>query len=178
MRKVPTENIILTGFMGCGKTSIGIRLSYRLRVPFLDTDKWIEKEQGRSISRIFAEDGEEAFRQMETQALRELLAQEGRQVIATGGGLPMREENRLLLKKLGTVVYLRLSPETVWERLCGDTSRPLLCGPDPEGEIRRLMKLREPFYLEGADAVVDVDGKAYEAVLDEIVERVKKGRQQ
>ncbi len=176
MKRKPTDHIILTGFMGCGKTSIGIRLSYRLRIPFLDTDKWIEKEQDRSVSQIFAQEGEEAFRRMETLALEKLLDQEGPQVIATGGGLPMREENRLLLKKLGTVVYLRLRPQTVWERLQGDTSRPLLCRPDPEGEIRRLMRLREPFYLEGADVVVDVDGKAYEAVLDEIVERVRKGR--
>ena len=120
------NNIILTGFMGSGKTTAGIRLSYRLRLPLLDTDKWIEKEEGRTISEIFALQGEETFRKMETSALRTLLELEGEQIISTGGGLPMQEENRELLKKLGTVVFLRIKPETVYDRLKGDNTRPLL----------------------------------------------------
>ena len=140
------NNIILTGFMGSGKTTAGIRLSYRLRLPLLDTDKWIEKEEGRTIFEIFALQGEETFRKMETSALRTLLELEGEQIISTGGGLPMREENRELLKKLGTVVFLRIKPETVYERLKGDNTRPLLKKADPMKEIRRLLELRNPVY--------------------------------
>ena len=86
------DNIILTGFMGCGKTSVGIRLSYALKRTMIDTDKWIEKKQQRSVSDIFAEDGEEAFRQMETSCIRELIETENHRIISTGGGLPVREE--------------------------------------------------------------------------------------
>ncbi|MGN1171435.1 MAG: shikimate kinase, partial [Lachnospiraceae bacterium] len=107
------DNIILIGYMGCGKTTLGIRLSYHMRIPFLDTDKLIEKNENREISGIFAQDGEEAFREMETETLRTLLRDKTRKVISTGGGLPLREENRRLLKELGTVVYLRAEPETV-----------------------------------------------------------------
>ena len=165
------NNIILTGFMGSGKTTAGIRLSYRLRLPLLDTDKWIEKEEGRTISEIFALQGEETFRKMETSALRTLLELEGEQIISTGGGLPMREENRELLKKLGTVVFLRIKPETVYERLKGDNTRPLLKKADPMKEIRRLLELRNPVYQECADITVDVDGKDFEEIISEIIDR-------
>ena len=152
------RNIILIGFMGSGKTTLGIRLSYRLRRPLLDTDRWIEKEQGMSVSDIFASYGEEGFRQLETQAVKSLLEAEPGQVISTGGGLPMREENQALLKQLGFVVFLRIRPETVCERL------------DPEGEIRRLLAVRNPIYEQAADRVVDVDGKDFEELLEEILD--------
>lgn len=162
-------NIILTGFMGSGKTTLGVRLSYRLKQPLVDTDKWIEKEQGRTITEIFAREGEEAFREMETEALRTLLQTEGGQIISTGGGLPMREENRKLLGRLGTVVFLRVKPETVCRRLKGDTTRPLLQKEDPEGEIRRLLALRNPLYEQAADVTVDVDEKSCEDIMEEIL---------
>ena len=120
------NNIILIGFMGCGKSTVGFRLSYRLRRVLEDTDKLIERKEGRSISDIFALKGEDAFRRMETACLRELLLSQEEKIIATGGGLPMRQENHALLKQLGTVIYLRISAKNVWERLKGDTSRPLL----------------------------------------------------
>lgn len=164
------RNIILIGFMGSGKTTLGIRLSYRLRRPLLDTDRWIEKEQGMSVSDIFASYGEEGFRQLETQAVKSLLEADPGQVISTGGGLPMREENQALLKQLGFVVFLRIRPETVYERLKGDTTRPLLQKPDPEGEIRRLLAVRNPIYEQAADRVVDVDGKDFEELLEEILD--------
>ena len=85
------DNIILIGYMGCGKTTLGIRLSYHMRIPFVDTDKLIEKNEGREISEIFAQDGEEAFRQMETRTIQTLLQEKARKVISTGGGLPIRE---------------------------------------------------------------------------------------
>ena len=114
-RFIMRDNIILTGFMGSGKTSVGIRLSYSLRRTMIDTDKWIEKKQGMTVSEIFAEEGEEAFRNMETKCLQELLKTTDHQIISVGGGLPVREENRQLLSRLGRVFYLKASPETIYE---------------------------------------------------------------
>ena len=139
------DNIILTGFMGCGKTSVGIRLSYTLRRTLIDTDKWIEKKQGKTVSEIFASEGEEAFRRMESECIRELIGTAEGQVISTGGGLPVRKENRKLLKGLGTVYYLKGTPECVYERLKGDTARPLLQGENPREKIRELLKIRYAF---------------------------------
>ena len=167
------KHIILTGFMGSGKTSVGIRLSYRLRRAFVDTDRLIEREQGKAISDIFAQDGEEVFRKMETQMLRKLAGLKETQIISTGGGLPVRAENRPLLKALGTVVYLKVSPETVYERLRDDTSRPLLQCADPLSRIRELLAAREGAYREGADVTVAVDGKSFDVILEEIEEKTK-----
>lgn len=166
------RNIILTGFMGCGKTTVGIRLSYRLRRPMEDTDKLIEREEGRTISEIFQTDGEAFFRDLETECLKKLIRTAKNMVISVGGGLPVREENRALLKELGTVIYLRARAETIYERTKHDTSRPLLQGADPQGKIRTLLAAREALYEEGADVVIDVDGKDFETILEEIVEAV------
>lgn len=168
MRK---ENIILTGFMGCGKSSVGFKLSYYLRRTLLDTDKWIEKKQGMSISEIFDRCGESAFRQMETDCLKELLQTEDHQIIATGGGLPIREENHKLLKQLGCVYYLKVTPEVVYERLKGDTTRPLLQGDNPMEKIESLLKVREPVYEQCADYVIEVSGKTFEEILEEIASK-------
>ena len=164
------DNIILTGFMGCGKTSVGIRLSYTLRRTLIDTDKWIEKKQGKTVSEIFASEGEDAFRRMESECIRELIGTADGQVISTGGGLPVRKENRKLLKELGTVYYLKATPECVYERLKGDTTRPLLQGENPREKIRELLEAREAFYQEGADVVIEVSAKSFEDIITEIVE--------
>lgn len=162
-------NIILTGFMGSGKTTIGIRLSYRMKQPFLDTDKNIERLEEMTITEIFDRFGEAGFRQKETDMLQGMVNSRLKDhIISTGGGMPVREENRALLKKLGVVVWLRLSPEAVYERLKNDTTRPLLQGSDPENKIRELMKSREAFYRDGADVIVDVEGKTIERIMDEI----------
>ncbi len=162
------KNLILIGFMGSGKTSVGIKLSYACRVPFLDMDKEIEKEQGRTVSAIFAQMGEEAFRQMETDYLRRFFREGGKHILSTGGGTPLREENRALLKKAGKVVYLRVQPETVYARLKKDTTRPLLAGEDPKGKISGLLAERRELYEACADCIVDVDGKTLEAIVEEI----------
>lgn len=164
------NNIILIGFMGCGKTSVGIRLSYQLRRAFLDTDKLIERAQGKEISEIFAEVGEAGFRDMETQLLRDMIGTEQGKIISTGGGLPIREQNRKLLKELGTVVYLKLKPETVYERLKEDTKRPLLQCADPLQRIRTLMAERESAYAEAADMTLLVDTKDFDTIIKEIEE--------
>lgn len=166
------KNVILIGFMGCGKTTVGIRLSYRIRRVLEDTDKRIEREQGRTINEIFASEGEPYFRDLETDLLKRLLKEDYKRVISTGGGLPMREENRELLQKLGMVVYLRIHPETVYERLRNDKTRPLLQCEDPLAKIKELMQLRAPFYEEVAHLIVDVDDKDMEQVLECITRQI------
>lgn len=159
----------MIGFMGSGKSTLGIRLSYRLQYALEDTDKLIECRVGRTIGEIFDQEGEEAFRQMETEQLRKLVENKGQRVYSVGGGTPIREVNRPLLKQLGFVVYLRISPEAVYERLKGDTTRPLLQGKDPLGRIRSLMAEREAAYTEVADVILDVDDLTADQVVEQIV---------
>ncbi len=163
-------NVILIGFMGCGKSSIGVRLSYKLKMPVIDTDKVIQKRQGCTISELFAEKGEAYFRQLETDYVKELLTQKGSHIISVGGGLPVREENRALLKKLGMVVYLRVRPETVYKRLKHDTTRPLLQGDNPMEKIETLMSERAPLYESGADVIIDVDDMETEQIMQKIMQ--------
>lgn len=162
------RHVILIGFMGCGKSTVGIRLSYRLRRVVEDTDKLIEKKAGKSISDIFKDDGEAAFREMETNCLKELMTLKEERIISTGGGLPMKVENHELLKRLGCVVYLRITPEGVWERLKEDTTRPLLQCEDPMSKIKELLSKRAPVYEQAADLIIDVDGKGMEQILAEL----------
>ena len=166
------NNVILIGFMGCGKTTVGIRLSYRMRRIFEDTDKLIEKKQQREIKEIFAAEGEGFFRELETQLLSELEQTISKRVISVGGGTPVREENREILKQLGTVVYLRIRPDTVYERLQNDTTRPLLQGDDPKGKICELMEKRKDAYESCADIIIDVDQLSIEEILEQITDRV------
>lgn len=165
-------NVILIGFMGSGKTTVGLRLSYRLRRAVIDTDKEIEREEKRSISEIFATDGEGYFRDRETACLHKLLESTGNQIISVGGGLPVREENRKLLHELGQVFYLQASAETIYERIKHDTTRPFLQGDDPQTKIRMLLVQRDGYYRDAADVVINVDGKDFEQVLGEIEEQV------
>lgn len=165
--------MILIGFMGSGKTTVGLRLSYRLRRTVIDTDKEIEKEEKRTISDIFATDGEAYFRDRETDYLRRLLNGTTNQIISVGGGLPLREENRTLLGELGQVFYLCASAETIYERVKHDTSRPLLQGDDPKSKIERMIKERDDRYRAAADVVIDVNNKDFEQILCEIGEHVR-----
>lgn len=166
------KNVILIGFMGSGKTSVGVKLSYRLRMPVEDTDKLIEHREGRSINEIFAKEGEDWFRQQETKLLQELTQKKQRVIYSVGGGTPVRPENREILKKLGTVVYLRIRPETVYERLKGDTTRPLLQCENPLQRIQELMESRRDAYESCADVIVDVDGMDMESILKRIYKEI------
>lgn len=166
------RNVILIGFMGSGKTTVGLKLSYRLRRTVIDTDKEIEREEKRSISDIFAADGEQYFRDRETAILKKMLENTNNQIISVGGGLPLREENRKLLHELGQVFYLCASAETIYGRLKNDTTRPLLQGPDPETKIKTLLNERDACYRDAADVVIIVDHKDFEQILQEIEQHV------
>ena len=170
-------NLVLIGFMGSGKTSVGVRLSYRMKISVEDTDKLIERREGRSISDIFGAEGEAYFRMRETELLEELSKKDGgARIYSVGGGTPVNPGNRPLLKKLGTVIWLRIRPETVYERLKGDTARPLLQCEDPLSKIRELTASREEAYASCSDIVVDVDELEMEDILKRIereLERMK-----
>lgn len=145
------KKIVLIGFMGCGKTTLGKTLAYGTGSPLCDTDQMIESAEGITISQIFAEKGEAYFRERERAVLRELGEQEGMMIVSTGGGLPMNEANHEPLKALGLVVFLEVSKEMVLERLKGDTTRPLLSGGHPEKRVEELLKVRTPVYEKAAD---------------------------
>lgn len=162
------KNLVLIGFMGSGKTSVGLKLSYKLKMPVEDTDKLIERREGKSIRQIFEEEGEEVFRKKETELLGELVDRHGRVIYSVGGGTPVREENRKLLRQLGTVVYLQISPETVYERLKGDTTRPLLQCENPLEKIRELIESRKEAYESCADIIIAVDLLDMEEILEQI----------
>lgn len=170
MEVLGASNIILEGFMGSGKTTVSEILSDKLDLELLDTDQAIEEAEGRSINEIFAADGEAAFRSMETDLVNMVVSEHLNQmVVSLGGGLPLREENRQLLKKAGKIVYLRTRPETVYERLKGDDTRPLLKTEDPQKRIRELLEERSEKYETLADIIIDTDGKDASDIANEII---------
>lgn len=157
------------GFMGAGKTTVGRKLAKTLSWEFIDTDEWIEKEQGKKISDIFAESGETAFRDMETELLKTLQERDGHFVLSIGGGMPVREENRALLQSLGTVVYLKTSKEEIIKRVSGGKNRPLLQGGALEEKVTALMNARESIYKETAQVEVVTDGKYPNGLVKELM---------
>ncbi len=164
------NNIILIGFMGCGKSTVGKQLSRSLGWLFLDTDEEIEAREQTTISEIFKTRGEACFREMETAYLKELLEKKGKEnhVIAVGGGLPLKEENQELLQKLGEVIYLKASDETIYERLKGDKKRPLLQTQNPREKIREMMEQRKEKYQNCAKREIVVDEKTIAEIVEEI----------
>lgn len=162
------NNLILIGFMGAGKTSVGLAYANARSKRFLDTDQMIEQMAGMSIREIFDIQGEAAFRSMEAEMLKRLLEEAEETVVSTGGGLPLREENQRILKELGRVIYLKVSPETVLNRLKGDTTRPLLAGEDPKGKVCRLLWDRGPIYESAAHMTIDVDEMTVEEIVSEM----------
>jgi shikimate kinase len=147
----PPKNIVLIGFMGCGKSTVGRELHQRLGYRLIDTDHEIEARAGRTIADIFAGSGEAAFRDLESALLRELASpHQPRRIVSTGGGIVGRDENRKLLRQLGYVVWLRAPMKTILERTSKNRDRPLLHTDDPEERIRSLMEIREPLYAETA----------------------------
>lgn len=163
------HNVILMGFMGSGKSTVGRALAKRLKYAFVDTDAYIEAKESMSVADIFSERGERCFRQMETDAIRELLKENRHTVFATGGGMPLRKENADLLNLLGETVYLQASAGEVYERLKGDTKRPLLQSENPMERIVELMGERQMLYEAAADYHICVDAKAVDVIVDEII---------
>ena len=149
----PETNIFLVGLMGAGKTTLGRQMAKRLGREFLDTDHEIERRTGVKIHLIFDIEGEQGFRDRETQMLAETSQRTG-MVVATGGGIVLREENRDRLKNGGLVVYLHAKPQVLHERTRHDHNRPLLQVPDPLKKLEELYSTRDPLYREVADIVV------------------------
>ena len=173
-------NIILTGFMGSGKTTLGKWISKHTGRTFIDTDKEIEFKAGCTVSEIFREQGEAAFRQMETEYLKELAASGKKNlVISVGGGTVLREENRKLLSSLGTVVYLKASVDELANRLRYDERRPLLQGKT--GDERRqliedMLKDREEAYSSAAHFIITTDGVYFPRIYQIIYRKLKEER--
>jgi shikimate kinase len=168
-------NIVLIGYRGTGKTTTARLLARRLAWSFSDSDEQIAGRAGRSIAEIFADSGEKAFRRMEQDAIRDLLA-EHRAVISLGGGAVMHEENRKRLAAASHVVWLTATPETIESRTGADPrtpgSRPNLTAEGGRNEIVRVRAERTPFYRQCATLTVDTEGKTPEQVADEIFTRL------
>lgn len=161
------QNLALIGFMGTGKSSVGRLVAEALQFTFLDTDAMIEAGVGKTITDIFTEQGEGAFRELEGRLVAEL-ASRTRTVISTGGGLPTNPANLTSLKSHALVVCLWASPETIFEHVRGQRHRPLLKDPDPMGKIRSLLAAREPFYRQ-ADVLMNTERRSIREVAQQIV---------
>ncbi len=168
-------NLILCGMMGSGKTTIGIKIAEQTGLRWYDTDGIIVDKHGK-ISDIFEYYGEAHFRKLETEIVKELAAQDDL-IISTGGGLVLKSENNVLLKKNGKIVFLRATLDTLAKRLKVDGERPLLqtSTENIRDRLARLLAERSPVYENVADYIVDVDGKTPENIATEILEIIKNG---
>ena len=159
--------------MGVGKSTVGNRLSEMLGWRLVDSDAQVEARTGRTVREIFEDDGEPAFRVLETEALRDALDAPGPTVVAAAGGVVLTEENRRLLERPNVeVVWLRADPTILVERAMSGDHRPLLAH-DPAGVLARMAVDRDPLYREVADVVVDVDGKSPDDVASEVLRVVR-----
>lgn len=167
--------IILIGYMGAGKTTVGKLLAGQKGWVFIDTDAKIEEQEGRNISDIFAADGEEVFRDKETDLIRQFSKENLSQVIiSVGGGLPLREENRRFLKEIGTVVYLFALKDTIIGRVKASTDRPLLQGEGLSKKVEDMLLTRDPIYRQAADFLIETDKKTAEEITEEIWKKIEK----
>ncbi|MEK6978292.1 MAG: shikimate kinase [Candidatus Hydrothermarchaeota archaeon] len=166
------RNIVLTGFMGAGKSTVGRRLGERLGMEVVDTDDLVEEMAGMRISAIFSAFGEAYFRDLESKAVARVSEREDR-VIVTGGGVVLRMENITNLRRKGVIVYLHAEPNAIYERIKGERHRPLLQVKDPLARIRELLASRAPYYAEN-DLLVDTSSKTVEEVVNEVVEKVRR----
>lgn len=166
------KNIVLTGFMGTGKTYTGRALAKSLGIKFVDTDVLIEKEAGITIPDIFEKFGEPHFRGLEREIVKRV-SQENGAVIAVGGGAIVNPDNLADLKKKGVIICLKASPELILSRVERNSDRPLLQVEDRIGKITELLEKRAPYY-EKADFTVDTDGKTPEQVAEEILKIVRR----
>lgn len=166
-----TKTIALVGVMGAGKSAVGAAVANLLQRDFLETDRMVEEKAGLTIAEIFETKGEEAFRQLEAEAIAEAAAHNSA-VIACGGGAMLHRANLLALRRSGEIVYLRVSPEVAAKRLGKGEGRPLLAGKNVEERLRQLMAERAPIYEEAADFEVDADAPLLQ-VTQEVVRVVE-----
>ncbi len=168
--------LTLIGYRATGKTTLAKLLAERLGWDWIDADAEIERRAGKSIARIFAEEGEPAFRDLEAEVIADLCRRD-RLVMAAGGGAPLRPESRRAMRAAGKVVWLTARPETILARMSTDATttarRPNLTDKTPLEEIVELLKKREPVYRESADWAVDTEGRTPEVLVEEILEECK-----
>lgn len=164
------KNIILTGFMGAGKSAVGKKLAERLSMEIIDTDDVIEQESGMKISDIFSQFGEDHFRKLEKMVVEEI-STFNNHVIITGGGVVVNKENIENLRKNGIIVYLHTTPEVIYERVKSETHRPLLQAKDPMKKIKELLDYRAQFYANN-DIEVDTSNLSVDEVVEEIIKHL------
>ena len=169
----PSKNIFLIGPMGAGKTTIGRYLAKILRLPFVDTDLEIEKRCGTNIPWIFDVEGESGFREREHKILVDVCSMPP-SIIATGGGIVIREDNRKLLLENGVSIYLQASVAHQISRISNDRSRPLIRNDDPKGTLKKLLALREPLYREVAKFTFPTDIGRPKMTANKIAEKIQK----
>ncbi len=167
--------LTLIGYRATGKTTLAELLARRLGWHWIDADPEIERLAGKTIARIFAEQGEGAFRDLEARVIADLCRRD-RLVLAAGGGAPLREENRQIMRQSGKVVWLVARPETILRRMSGDATtperRPNLTEHGPLDEIVQLLARREPIYRQTADLTVDTENRTPEDLTEEILDRL------
>lgn len=165
------DAIVLIGFMGAGKSSVGRTLARVTGLPRFDTDEMVAAHFGLTISEIFKIHGEEKFRGAETEALRELSGK--RAVVVTGGGIVLRPQNVTLLRALGTIVHLAADEETLFKRISRRDTRPLLRTENPRATVAELLRVRLPAYREVADVEVDTSTLTHDGVAKVILARIQ-----
>ncbi|WP_334142827.1 shikimate kinase [Rhabdothermincola sp.] len=168
------SHVVLIGMMGAGKTTVGRLVARRLGRPFHDSDEAVEACTGRTVAELFAEGGEAAFRVVEAEVLRELLATEEPAVIAAAGGTVLDAGNRAALRDAGTVVWLRADPALLAERVRTGDHRPLVA-EDPAGTVARLAEERAGLYQQTAHVVVDINGLEAGEVAEQVIAAVGEG---
>ncbi len=165
------KNIVLTGFMGTGKSAVGQELSRLLGMQLIDIDAGIEEDQKMTINEIFRKFGEKYFRDVETRLIKRFAAGKNL-IISTGGGAVLREENMEALRENGIIFCLDACPATILERTQRSQDRPLLKTEDPLARIKELLGFRRPFY-EKAGTLIDTEGKTPLQIAKEIAEAVR-----
>ncbi len=160
-------NIVLIGFRGTGKTTLGKALAEKLNRPFLDTDALICEQTGLSIPNIFSSIGEKGFRNIESEIIQKIQTKEDA-IISCGGGAILDPENIKHLKKNGFLVLLTATAETIEQRIRGSLERPSLTEKEPLEEIRHLLEIRNPLYRKVADLVIDTESKTPEELIQQL----------